>query len=970
MKQLLGILLCMMLALPQKSFAQQPSSTSKKTRDMKMYGRVVDSFTNLAIIDSKITLMTLDSTVVDTCSTQAWNKNAIHPESYFFMTPKVSEGKYIIKVENPKYETTYYNHEISFKTRATVIDLKDLTLKRKRMEDVEHNLGEVVVKSTKIKMINKGDTIVFNAEAFNLPEGSMLDALIRQLPGATMNSNGEIFINGRKLDYLTLNGKDFFKGNNKQLIENLPNYTVKDLKVFEKSTEKSQAMGIDVEKKDYVMDIQLKKQYEKNFIGNADIAGGTNSRYALKLFGLYFTPRIQVSTFANINNVNEDRKPGEKGDWDPTKLPKGQVTRKTIGLNFANSNEKNTVNNSLSTSVSWLSTHNITHTAAESFLGTANNNFTRRINNSTTKNTIYELNDMFRVNKSYQLMAMLWLNYNKFDNFSTDKSAVFQTDPKSLGSTEAILDSAFTLRLPQLSTYKGINRQLSQTLGNGHTLSSALDIYLGKPLKSGDRIGVQVKSTYENIKNYNFSKYQLDYLQEAGKKDYRNRYDESPSYTYSYTFNPQYIFVLPSGFNIITGYEYRQAGNYRNNNKYRLDRLQEWQNEDHSIGSLPSLRDSLLRSLDLNNSYTGYYMSKQHMGVLGVHYMKRKGKNSFTFGVFTPLSYKKEQLDYRSEPITKAISQSNWIKQINFSGQLVHNEYEFVAWGNSTTTTPDMYSLIDRRDNSNPLAISLGNPNLKNGRQSSLGIRFSDKHNRRYNLPSIYFGIQETHNAVANGFIYDSQTGVYTYKPENVNGNWSAHSEIYYNVPLDSMKYFNLFTETEYNYDHNVDLTGVAGQTSSVLSKVNNHTTRQHLEVKYQKETLSLSLMGQISWRNVNSTRKGFTPFNTYDYEYGFIGSYSMKTGLEMGMDLKMFSRRGYVDEQINTNNLMCNAYVTQSFMKGRFAVKLEAFDLFHQLKSVDYQVNGQGKSEIRYNTIPHYIMLHAIYKMNVGGKK
>ena len=121
--------------------------------------------------------------------------------------------------------------------------------------------------------------------------------------------------------------------------------------------------------------------------------------------------------------------------------------------------------------------------------------------------------------------------------------------------------------------------------------------------------------------------------------------------------------------------------------------------------------------------------------------------------------------------------------------------------------------------------------------------------NRRYNLPSIYFGIQETHNAVANGFINDPQTGVYTYKPENVNGNWSAHSDIYYNVPLDSMKYFNLFTETEYNYDHNVDLTGVAGQTSSVLSKVNNHTTRQYLEVKYQKETLSLSLMGQLSWR-------------------------------------------------------------------------------------------------------------------------
>lgn len=970
MKQLWGILLCLMPVLGQHSFAQKPSTTSKKTRDMRMYGRVVDSFTNLAIVDSKITLMTSDSTVVDTCSSQTWNKNAIHPEAYFFMTPKVSEGRYIIKAEHPKYETTFFNQDISLKSRSTTLDLKDLALKRKRMEDVEHTLGEVVVKSTKIKMINKGDTIVFNADAFNLPEGSMLDALIRQLPGATLNSNGEIFINGRKLDYLTLNGKDFFKGNNKQLIENLPNYTVKDLKVFEKSTEKSQAMGIDVEKKDYVMDIQLKKQYEKNFIGNVDIAGGTNSRYALKLFSLYFTPRIQLSSFANINNVNEDRKPGEKGDWNPTKLPKGQVTRKTIGLNLATSNEKNTVKNSLSTSVSWLNTHNITHTTAESFLGTANNNFTRHINNSTTKNTYYELKDELRVNKSYNLMTFLQLNYNKFDNISTHKSASFRTDPKSLGSTEAILDSAFTLPLQHLSTYKGINRQLSQSLGNGHTLSSTLDVYFGKSLKWGDRIGFQTGSTYENIKNYSFSKYQLDYLQEAGQKDYRNRYDESPSYTYSYTFNPQYIFVLPSGFNIVTGYEYRQGGNYRNNNKYRLDRLQAFQNEDHSIGSLPSTRDALLRSLDLNNSYTGYYMSKQHTGIIGVHYMKRKGKNTFAFSVFAPQSYKKEQLDYRSEPTTKLVSQNSWVKSISFSSQLIQNEYYFITWGNSTTTTPDMYSLIERRDDSNPLAISLGNPNLKNGRQNSLGIRFSDNHNRRYKLPSINLNIQGTHNAVANGFIYDPQTGVYTYKPENVNGNWSAHGGIYYDVPLDSMKYFNLFSTTEYSYNRNVDLTGVAGQTSSVLSKVNNHITRQYMEVKYQKETLSLSLMGQLSWRNVNSTRENFTTLNTYDYEYGIIGSYSMKSGFETGMDLKMFSRRGYADEQINTNNLMCNAYVSQSFMKGKLAVKLEAFDLFHQLKSVDYEVNGQGKSEIRYNTIPHYIMLHAIYKMNIGGKK
>ena len=301
------LLLCTQ-ALPQ-------TTHHKKERTVTILGRVVDSFTHLCVLDAKITIMTSDSVMVDTCRTVTWNEEAIHPDAYFYLQEKLSEGTYIFKIEHPDYQTTYINHELLFKGRQSSMTLDDMPIQRKRMEDKEHTLDEVVVKSTKIKMVMKGDTLVFNAEAFNLPQGSMLDALIRQLPGATLNSHGEIFINGRKLDYLTLNGKDFFKKDSKTLIENLPSYTVKDLQVFEKSTEKSKALGVDVEKKDYVMDIQLKKEYEKNFIANADIAGGTNSRYATKLFGLYFNPRLQMSVFANLNNVNEDRKPGEKGDW-------------------------------------------------------------------------------------------------------------------------------------------------------------------------------------------------------------------------------------------------------------------------------------------------------------------------------------------------------------------------------------------------------------------------------------------------------------------------------------------------------------------------------------------------------------------------------------------------------------------------------------------------------------------------------
>lgn len=60
------------------------------------------------------------------------------------------------------------------------------------------------MRATRIKFFHKGDTLVYNADAFNLPEGSMLDELIRQMPGARIEANGEIFINDQKIDYLTL----------------------------------------------------------------------------------------------------------------------------------------------------------------------------------------------------------------------------------------------------------------------------------------------------------------------------------------------------------------------------------------------------------------------------------------------------------------------------------------------------------------------------------------------------------------------------------------------------------------------------------------------------------------------------------------------------------------------------------------------------------------------------------------------
>ena len=962
-------LLALLILLPKQISAYQKKVLLSPTRNYTIHGRIVDSFTNLPISNVKLTLLSADSTVIDTCRTFIWNDKAVHPDSYFYMQKNLSEGKYIFKIEHPDYFTTFVDKELLFKSRNTSIDMQDIPIKRKGMENKEHMLGEIVVKSTKIKMVMKGDTIIYNADAFNLPQGSMLDALIRQLPGATLNSNGEIFINGRKLDYLTLNGKDFFKGNNKQLIDNLPNYTVKNLKVFEKSTDRSQAMGVDIDKKDYIMDISLKKKYEKTFIANFDIAGGTNSRYATKVFGLYFTPRLQLSIFSNINNVNEDRKPGEKGDWDPTKLPNGQVIQKIVGLNAAVSNEKNTLENNMSTSFTWRDTHNISQIIAESFL-TGGNNFNRSISDVKSKNFIYDFQNNLKISTPIFLKSTISLNYNKFDNWGTVRSARFNADPSTIGSTEAILDTIFSSSRNRLVNDFGVNRLSSKTYGFGHSLTTFANVNAYKQLPSGDRISALIEGDYLNTTNSMFNNYQLKYLKSNAISDYRNRYDNTPSYSYNYRVGPQYTFVIPNGFRLFTGYQYQQKGSYRNNQKYRLDKLYKWQEENHDLGSLPSSRDSLLLALDANNSYKGYYISKQNSVSLGFGCSKSKNHNNVFFNTNVSVGYKSEKLDYRNSLLNTSIKQYNWVAGLSLNMGFTINKYSFYGTITSKMETPDLYSKITRSDNSNPLAISLGNPNLKNSRKTNVSLTFSDNNNRRFKLPMAFINININQNAVANGFTYNPTTGVYTYKPQNVKGNWYGNIGLYDTFPLDNKNNFTLVNAIVYSYNHNVDFTGMTGQAESILSKVNNHWLEDNLSLNYQKGGLTCSLVGEMKWRYAYSRRENFSTIRTLDFNYGMLGSYKFKFALETGMDLKMFSRRGYSDPLINANDLICNVYISKSFLKGKLAAKLEGYDIFHQLKSISYEINGQGKTETRFNAIPNYLMLHLIYKMNISGKK
>ena len=419
-------------------------------------------------------------------------------------------------------------------------------------------------------------------------------------------------------------------------------------------------------------------------------------------------------------------------------------------------------------------------------------------------------------------------------------------------------------------------------------------------------------------------------------------------------------------------YQYRQEYKAETALRHRLDWLTGWQAGVRSLGDLPSTRDSMLLAFDLNNSYRRREWQKQHeIGPALVYTKDEKGDYSyFSFGF--PFSYKTDRMHYQRNLMDTCIVRKSRLFQPIVAWWLSTRDSKYFHHIilQRTIAIPDLVQMINLKDDVNPLAVQLGNPNLQNTINNNFSMHFEIKQPQRQQ--NLFFDISGTltEHAIANGFVYNAQTGGYTFRPENVEGNYSLQGGWGFGRAIGKAKYWSWETSMHYNYVRNVDLTAVAGSAESTKSKVNNHVLKEELKLQYQRDKLRINLQGTFTWRNANSIRRNFNTINACDYTYGTTVNYTFPLGINLNADLSMLSRRGYGNRLMDTDNLVCNATLSKSFGKERFTARLDAYDLFHQLSNVTYNVNGQGRTEVSYNTIPHYLMLHLVYHINVMPKK
>ncbi len=915
----------------------------KKSREkISLHGKVFDSRTHKMLPGATVQLLATDSTVLSvTEASRFWMDGGEQGyTSDFYFDVLRHPRSYLFKVSYVGYCTVYIPYTLNnLSGRKFLYDLPPFYLKEER-----NTLKEVSVVASKVKFYHKGDTVVYNADAFQLAEGSMLDALIRQLPGAELKEDGRIYLNGRFVETLLLNGKDFFKGNNAVMLENLPSYTVKDIQVYDKRSDNAHFLNIDNDRgKQFVMDVRLKRQYAVGWLANIEGGMGTGNRYLGRLFALRFTDHSQVGVYGNANNLNDTRKPGQNTLWTPSEMKEGKLQEQMAGIDY----------NVEARDTKWKLNGN----AQVAYTGLDVQSNILRTNFLASGNTYDRMKNM-RTDHSWSVQTNHHY-YQEFSDFNIDLRPSFSyrrfDNRQDYGAT--------TMRDTLLNTY------LNEAMSRGHQLEASL--YGSSSIKikdTNDHIELEASANYGDNEQQRLNRYDLSYGQHHYGRTCSNQYFKNhPNRCVKAEGTALYWRNLAHGMSLQTSYTF----NYRKENKkqalYLLDRLDTARCK--SLSDLPSVTD-YERVMDQGNSYDSRLMETRHTLQPMFLWNTKLGKGHVNMQLFLPTFYQHQRLHYQRGSMDTILVRNDF---------LFSNGNSYLQWDSDDEKTkifamyrfephtPSLLYGVNIHDDTDPLNIQEGNGNLKTAWSHEVLVSYVCNNSAKQMFQGVEFNFKSRHNHIAMGCLYNDATGVRTYRPYNVNGNWKGQLTYGISVPLGKMKHLALSSMSSVAYANSVDMMATATEETAVpvLSTVHHFSVSGDLRLSYEWKDNKISLFCKPEWQHFDSRHSDFTSIRVTKMNYGATALVKLPWQLELSTDFTVFSRRGYTDSQLNTDDLIWNARLSRTFFKGHIVAMLDTYDMLGELSNISRVINAQGRTETYTNVPPRYAMFHLAYRFN-----
>lgn len=922
-------------------------STYAQNKIVTVSGRVIEAGTKEPVELAAVQLLSLpDSAQVAgmTTSTQG-----------YFSLSKQKPGKYLLKVSFIGYVTKIIPVQLTANVPAKKMGNIELATDAVMLQE-----AVVVAEAPQVTVVE--DTLMYNSSAYRTPEGAMLEELVKKLPGAEIDDDGNVKINGKDLKKIMVDGKEFFGGDVKTGLKNLPVDMVDKLKTYDKKSDLARVTGIDDGEEETVLDLTVKKGMNQGWFGNADLGAGTKDRYTGRMMLNRFVDKTQFSIIGSANNVNDQGFSGGGGGprW---RSNNGLNATKMLGANFATQTNKLELGGSVRYNFQDADISSIN--SSERFLQNGNS-YSNSNNKNRNKGT--NLNADFRMEwKPDTLTNIIFrpnFSYGRTDNASRSESGTFNEDPFNL-----IVNPNDYLNFDNLSDDPlkdiRVNATNSASLSKGKSLSGNATLQVNRKLNNrGRNLTFRGVFGYGDNDNDQYTQSETRYYQLLNHLGgdsilYRNQYITTPTRNYNYTAQVTYSEPIAKATFLQFSYQFQYK--YSKSDKTTFDLLDY---PDWAIGgALPSGYEShAVDSLSKNAEYRYY----NHDASVGLRFIRPKYQLNVGMS-FQPqnstLSYKKG--DYMIDT-TRTVFNFAPNMDLRFRFSKV-SQLRFTYRGRSNQ--PTMENLLPITDNSNPLNIRMGNPGLKPSFAHTMRLFYNTYNAEKQRGIMTHFSFTATQNSISNSTRYNEETGGLITRPENINGNWNAFGMFGFNTALKNKKY-TINTFTNVNYQNNVAFLYNQDTKNNDRNTSTGLTLGERVTGSYRNDWFEFSLNGSI---NYTAERNKLRPENNqepYTYSYGASTNITMPWKMTLATNIANQSRRGYRDSSMNRDELIWNAQLAQSLLKGAATVSFEVYDILRQQSNISRSLSADMRSVSEYNGINSYCMVHFIYRLNIFGSK
>lgn len=933
--------------------------TMTQAQNKSITGKLIDRDTKEAVMMTTIQLLKTDSSFV---------KGVLSDENGNFKINAPENGKYILKFTNIGYT--------SFSKNVTISQNKDIYLGELIFGADAIMLKEATVIGQAAKVVVKEDTFIYNASAYRTPEGSVVEELVKKLPGAQVDDDGKITINGKEVKKIMVDGKEFMTGDTKTAMKNLPVSIIEKIRTYEEKSDLAKVTGIDDGEEETVLDFGIKKGMNKGFMSNIDLAVGTHDRYAERLMGGYFNDKTKLMLFANANNTNDQGFPGGGGGGRFGANRNGLNTSKMVGANinhiFGDKLE-------LNGSVRW--NHNNgdvrSEQSTESFLSNIGA-FSNSINQNYSRNNNWNAN--FRLEwKPDSMTNILFrptfsLSRSDGSNYSTSASYnedpyLYVTDPLAEESIEMLANDSLMVNTQR-------NRSLSYS--DNKTVSAMLQ-YNRKLNTKGRNITLRTRINYSDgeSKSMSMSDVHLYMIQNALGNDstyQTNRYSITP--TKSINYNIQATYSEPIFKSAFLQLNYRFTYKYNKSDKSTFDLFDA--GDSFFNNDFPKYRGwdsyfALLNNpldyyLDTDLSRYSEYKNYIHDFQLTLRVIKEKYR--LNAGVMIQPQRTNFIQNYQGVKTDTTRNVVNIAPTIDFRYRFSKLSQLRIRY-RGTSSQPSMSDLLDITDDSNPLNIKKGNPGLKPSFTNNLNIFYNNYIQKKQRAIMANLNYSNTRNSISNMVTYDEKTGGRTTRPENINGNWNIAGGFMFNTALDSVGRWNVNTHTTLRYNNYVNYLSIDRTSDSQKNTTRTTTLGERLAGSYRIDWLEVELDGSMNYTHTKNLLQSENDLDTWQFAYGGTINIYLPWGTSISTDMHQNSRRGYNDDAANTNELIWNAQISQGFLKGKaLNVSLQFYDILKRQSNFSRSINAMQRSDTWYNSVNSYAMLHVIYKLNMFGGK